>query len=197
MHPKVCLLSTKTMPKHFLNNSKKTLKKARKWLFRPRKLSKMTPQNRQNEPNWHSFFGYFARQKSHFLAFFKGILELFGKCLGIFFGLKRLAFGCIWAISYTLYYPYLLLSFGVPRSPNKCRQGFTRTTSFLDYFKVFMDLFWKFLSLVFGHKKPLKVTPVRVINCFSSETSWKPKTQPNRSLVQFFGFQLGLFADSN
>ena len=34
MHPKVGLLRPKTMPKQFLNNSKKTLKKSRKRLFR-------------------------------------------------------------------------------------------------------------------------------------------------------------------
>ena len=44
MHPKVGLLSTKIMPKHFLNNSKTTLKKSRKRLFRPPKWPKMTPQ---------------------------------------------------------------------------------------------------------------------------------------------------------
>ena len=35
--PKVGLLRSKTMPKHFLNNSKTTLKKSRKRLFRPPK----------------------------------------------------------------------------------------------------------------------------------------------------------------
>ena len=37
IHPKVGLLRPKTMPKHFLNNSKKTSKKSRKRLFRPPK----------------------------------------------------------------------------------------------------------------------------------------------------------------
>ena len=44
MHPKVCLSSTKTMPKHFLNNSKKKLKKGRKWLFWPWKWPKLPSQ---------------------------------------------------------------------------------------------------------------------------------------------------------
>ena len=50
---KVGLLSTKTMPKHFPNNSKTTLEKSRKRHFRPPKLSKMTPQNGQNEHILH------------------------------------------------------------------------------------------------------------------------------------------------
>ena len=37
IHPKVGLLRSKTMPKHFLNNSKTTLKTSRKWLFWPLK----------------------------------------------------------------------------------------------------------------------------------------------------------------
>ena len=72
-----------------------------------------------------NFWPFWGR-KSHILDFFKVVLELFGKCLGIVFNLKRLTFCLFSAISYTLCYPYLLLSFGVPRSPNKCRQGFTR-----------------------------------------------------------------------
>ena len=49
IHPQVGLLRSKTMPKHFPNNSRKTLKKSRKRFFRPQKCSKITPQNRQNE----------------------------------------------------------------------------------------------------------------------------------------------------
>ena len=49
IHPKVGLLRPKTMPKHFLNNSKTTLKKSRIRLFWPPKWPKMTPQNGQNE----------------------------------------------------------------------------------------------------------------------------------------------------
>ena len=37
IHPKVGLLRPKTMPKHFLNNSKTTLEKSRNRLFRPPK----------------------------------------------------------------------------------------------------------------------------------------------------------------
>ena len=39
----------RTMPKHILNNSKTTLKNSAKRLFWPPKWSKMTPQNGQNE----------------------------------------------------------------------------------------------------------------------------------------------------
>ena len=42
IHPKVGLIKAETMPKHFPNKSKKTLKKARKWLFWPWKW-----------PKWH------------------------------------------------------------------------------------------------------------------------------------------------
>ena len=48
--PKVGLLRSKTVPKHFPNNSKTTLKKSRKRLFRPPKRPKMTPIERQNKP---------------------------------------------------------------------------------------------------------------------------------------------------
>ena len=62
IHPRVGPLRPKTKPKHFLNKSKTTLKKSRKWLFGPTKWSKMTPQNRQNE---HIF-----DRKSRFLRSF-------------------------------------------------------------------------------------------------------------------------------
>ena len=52
IHAKVDLLKWKTIPKHFLNNSKRSLIKSRKRLFRPAKCSKMTPQNRQIELIW-------------------------------------------------------------------------------------------------------------------------------------------------
>ena len=41
--------------------------------------------------------GHFGGRKSHFLDFFKVVLELFGKCLGIVFDLKRPTFGCIFS----------------------------------------------------------------------------------------------------
>ena len=50
--PKVGLSRSKTMPKHFLNNSKTTLKKSRKWLFRPLKIVKTIPQIGQNHQNF-------------------------------------------------------------------------------------------------------------------------------------------------
>ena len=66
-------------------------------------------------------FALFWDQKSRFLDFSKFVLELFRRCLSIVFDLKRQVKGVFSAISYTLCYPYLLLSFGVPRSPNNCR----------------------------------------------------------------------------
>ena len=44
MHPKLGLLRPKTMPKDFLNNSKTTLEKSRKWVFWPQNWSKCPPQ---------------------------------------------------------------------------------------------------------------------------------------------------------
>ena len=44
---------------------------------------------------WVVIFGHFGGQKSRFLDFFKVVLELFRKCLGIVFGLKRPTFGGI------------------------------------------------------------------------------------------------------
>ena len=49
IHPQVCLFRTKKTPKHFLKNSKTTLKKSKIRLFRPPKLPEMNPQNGQNE----------------------------------------------------------------------------------------------------------------------------------------------------
>ena len=49
IHPKVGLIKAETMPKHFPNKSKKTLKKSRKRFFWPPKRSKITPQTGQNE----------------------------------------------------------------------------------------------------------------------------------------------------
>ena len=42
-------------------------------------------------------FDHFWGQKSRFLDFLKVLLELFMKCLGIIFGLKRPTFGCIFS----------------------------------------------------------------------------------------------------
>ena len=50
----------------------------------------------QNFTLWDGNFGQFAGKKSYFLAFFKIILELFRKCLGIVFVLKRPSFWCIY-----------------------------------------------------------------------------------------------------
>ena len=47
IHLKLGLLGPKTMPKYFINNSRTTLKKSRKWLFRPPKWSKLRSQNGQ------------------------------------------------------------------------------------------------------------------------------------------------------
>ena len=54
------------------------------------------PENRNFEskiwsfwPIWGVIFDYFGGQKSRFLDFFKVVLELFKKCLGIVFDLKR------------------------------------------------------------------------------------------------------------
>ena len=41
-------------------------------------------------------FDHFGDQKDRFLGFFK-VLELFRECLGIFFGLKRPIFDCIFS----------------------------------------------------------------------------------------------------
>ena len=49
IQPKLGTLMSKILPKHSPHNYKTTLKKSRKSLFRPAKMSKMTPQNRQNE----------------------------------------------------------------------------------------------------------------------------------------------------
>ena len=40
-------------------------------------------------PIWGVIFDNFGGQKSRFLDFFKAVLDLFGKCLGFVFGLKR------------------------------------------------------------------------------------------------------------
>ena len=50
----------------------------------------------QNFTLWDGNFGQFAGKKSYFLAFFKNILELFRKCLGIVFVLRRPSFWCIY-----------------------------------------------------------------------------------------------------
>ena len=42
-------------------------------------------------------FDHFLGQKSHFLDFFKVVSELFRKCLGIVFDLKRPTFVCIFS----------------------------------------------------------------------------------------------------
>ena len=65
--PELCPLlggggAVSIITQRFLNNSKITLKKSRKPLFRPPKWSKMTPQNCQNEPIFH--------RKSHFFGSF-------------------------------------------------------------------------------------------------------------------------------
>ena len=47
-------------------------------------------------PIWGVVFDHFGGQKSRFLDFFKVVLELFKKCLGIVFVLKRPTFGFIY-----------------------------------------------------------------------------------------------------
>ena len=42
-------------------------------------------------------FGHFGARKSRILDFFEVVLELFRKCLGIVFDLKRPTFGCIFS----------------------------------------------------------------------------------------------------
>ena len=129
------------MPKHFLNNSKTTSKKSRKRLFRPKKWdlqSKFCPLWRF----WGVIFGHFRGRKSRFLDFFQVVLELFRKCLGIVFDLKRPTFGGILTLSHTLCYPYLLLSFGAPRSPKKCRQGFKCGSSCVGWVWVWSGVVW-------------------------------------------------------
>ena len=49
---KIGPLRPKIILKHFINNSKKTLKKSRNRLFRSPKWTKMTPQISQNEQNF-------------------------------------------------------------------------------------------------------------------------------------------------
>merc|ERR1711955_85642 len=58
IHPKVGLLRSKTMPKHFLHNSKTTLKKSRKRLFRPSKWPNHGCQLGQKCRFWGPFSGY-------------------------------------------------------------------------------------------------------------------------------------------
>ena len=43
-------------------------------------------------------FDHFRDRKSHFLDFIKVVFELFGKCLGIVFDLKRPTFVCIFSL---------------------------------------------------------------------------------------------------
>ena len=118
--PKVGLLRSKTMPKHFLNNSKTTLEKSRKRLFWAQNWSKCPPQRASfwvyfllqksiNDPKnqdfrskfcplwqfWGVIFDNFGGRKSRYLDFFKVVLELFRKCLGIVFGFVGPTFGCI------------------------------------------------------------------------------------------------------
>ena len=57
IQPKVGLLRSKTMPKHFLNNTKKTAKKSRK-RFYFLQIVQNDPQNRQNEPNFDRKFWF-------------------------------------------------------------------------------------------------------------------------------------------
>ena len=46
---------------------------------------------------WGAIFDQFGGRKSRFLDFFKVVLELFRKCLGIVFDLKRPTFECIFS----------------------------------------------------------------------------------------------------
>ena len=50
------------------------------------------------------FFAHFGGRKSHILDFSKVVLDLFRKCLGIVFGIKRTTFDCIFN---TKLYPLL------------------------------------------------------------------------------------------
>ena len=60
IHPKVVLLCPKTMRLFFQNNSRTTLKKSRKWLFRNPKWSKWTSQNGQISTKNLNFRGHLS-----------------------------------------------------------------------------------------------------------------------------------------
>ena len=98
-------------------------------------------------PIWGVIFGHFGGQKSRFLDFFKVVLDLFRKCLGIVFGFLGPTFACsfTWSIN----------------DPDNCGLGSKkcsflptwgvifdnfggRKSHFLDFFKVVLELFRKF-----------------------------------------------------
>ena len=83
------------------------------------------------------FWPFLWVKKKSFSGLFK--IELFRKCLGFGFGLKRQTCRCFLALSYTLCYPKLLLFFGIPASPKKRRRGIPRATSlnFVKFQKIF------------------------------------------------------------
>ena len=89
----------------------------------------------QNFTLWDGNFGQFAGKKSYFLAFFKIILELFRKCLGIVFVLKRPSFWCIYTSKCWLI-AVIRVHFDNKCCKSKSKKCPTR------YFRNFVCFFW-------------------------------------------------------
>ena len=76
-----------------LTDQNSLLSKESYWKISDRKESKFDLDTSRGPEFLGVIFDHFAGPKSHFLDFFKVVLELFGKCLGIVFDLKRPTFG--------------------------------------------------------------------------------------------------------
>ena len=139
------------------------------------------PENRNFEskiwsfwPIWGVIFDHFGGQKSRFLDFFKVVLKLFRKCLGIVFGIKRRTFACSFS------------SKGVFKWPRKSR-FFVKFWSKISIFRVI----YQPLELKIHPKVgPLrsKTMPKRFLN--NSKTIFCHRCQPGQK-CQFFGPFLG------
>ena len=123
-------------------------------VFTARKVEKTTSKIKffcQNLASERVILGLFWGQKVTFLDFSKVVQELFRKCLGIVFGLKRPTFGCIcsskgWQMTSKIKIFGQILALW----EGHFNHFWGQKSGFWDFFKVVLELLRKCLDIVFG-----------------------------------------------